>query len=502
MAQKYIPGQIIIAFKDSALGEAPAPGPALPPAAAGVRPLVRRALLLLANVRFDFAATRVDTMFRVAKRVVEPTDPPAGGGPLTPALSDFIAFAQAATPPKPQLDAHANVRAICRKYIRVIMPESNVRAALEYVRKYPSLIEYAERVPARYFLPLAAANQGGGGADNGDPEPPGEDTVVSTPWSHSRVGWVESTRKQWESAGAPNVRNIAVLDSGFDEKHLGLQGLVKSGNSDANVDPWGHGTAVASIICSHAGTFHNKYMRGGFLPAAKTKLLMYKVSAEGTPVTGITFPVDFDLYMTVIAHLTECRAANRAAEHASGEFHIRVVNMSFGGPECSFTETALLRKAHEAGLHLVACAGNRDGAADDSTRTWFPAALTTVTSVGALQQQGKRWEKSKYSHPYREGKVAVDLTAPGTSIEGAWPVTGASLIHNSKLSAFQASIWLDGSSFAAPFVTAAAALLFEKEKSNAPKGKDIHDKLRGAYAQDANEEGTGAGVLNVSNLKP
>jgi len=487
MAQKYIPGQIIIAFKNSAFGPALPPGPEVP--AGTPLPLIRRALLLLANVRFKFAATEVATLFRVNQKVVSSVDLPIPDGPLTPALQDFIDFAIAAAPPPHSIDVEPKVREICRKYIRVTMPPANVRAALEYVRGYPSLIEFAEPVPARYFLPVASETQPSTGGD----------VPLSLPWSHNTIQWSDEVRESW---GCTEIRNIAVLDSGVDTTHDAVHDVVVPANSYSSTDEWGHGTAVTSIIASRKGKFHGEQNGGGLLPPENTRVLMYKVADEGTPVSGITFPVNFDLYMTVIADLTTKRSAAKPVLAGGLAFPIRVVNMSFGGPECSLTETALLRQAFDAGLHMVACAGNRDGTAGDSSKTWFPAALTTVTSVSALDRTVKRWTSSKFVHPFKPDKQSVDLAAPGVGIDGAWPVQGAKLIYKTSLKTFRGRIWLEGSSFAAPFVTAAAALLFIKDANNSPKGKDIHTRLCTTHTRSPlHDEGLGAGVLDMLNIK-
>lgn len=479
MPQKYVPGQIIIAFKDSALGTAP-PGP-------NPRPLIRRALLLLANVRFKFSATRLQTLLHLGAgvRVVDP--PAAIPGPLTPALQDFatvVSLMDGALIPDYSLSTSLIPDA--RKLILVKLPAGNVSAALDYVRKFPSLIEYAERVPIRFFSPVA-----------GEP-------AVNPPWSYDAIGLSDEVRRDWNHEP---IYNIAVLDSGIDTSHEAVRNHVLPAYPTAATDEWGHGTAVSSIISSQqlpsSGAPPN--LRGGLLHASK--ILMYKVADHGVKVTGITFPVDFGLYLTVVADLTAKRLALTAVVGKTPDgrpvsFQIRVLNMSFGGPACSFTETAILRKAYEAGLHLVACAGNRDGGMDDSTDVWFPAALSSVTAVSALGYNRKLWPSAKYTNPYQSGKVAVDLAAPGESILGAWPMQGASLITKSTLMSYRFSIWLEGSSFAAPFVTAASSVLFHKEENNSPTAKIIQDKLRSGFTKDLNETGLGNGVLDVETLKP
>ncbi|MFN7937626.1 MAG: S8 family serine peptidase [Bryobacteraceae bacterium] len=475
MAQKYVPGQMIIGFKDSVLGTAP---PAQP------RPLSRDALLLLANVRTRFGAEYMATLLHVGVPLVP--ELAAIPGPLTPALTDFVnAALLMPVQTIPDFAGSKTLLPDARKLVRVNLPAGNVRAALDYVRQFPSLVAYAERMPLRFFHPQVGQFE-------------------EMPWGNEAIGFNDDVRREWYQK---ELHNIAVLDSGVDAEHPAMNGQVIPVNQDAAVDRWGHGTAVSSVITAKgAQTIGSASVREGLLPASK--VLMFNVGLYNQPVSGVTFPVDFPLYMTVIAELTAQRLGNESIKREGMQFKIRVVNMSFGGLACSITESDVLRQAFDAGLHLVACAGNRDGALDDSTDVWFPAALASVTSVSALGKDAKLWSHAKYTNPYKGSKVAVDLAAPGQHILTAWPANGASLQTNAVAQNYRFSLFVSGSSFAAPYVTAASSVLFDKEEKSQSTGgtgvtgKAIQQKLCGSYSKDLSVTGLGNGVLDVSTLKP
>ena len=120
---------------------------------------------------------------------------------------------------------------------------------------------------------------------------------------------------------------------------------------------------------------------------------------------------------------------------------IAAVNLSLGGPPvatpCAASPAlrAVIDRLTTAGIAIVASAGNDASASMLS----FPACLAGVVSVGAEGQPGRT---ASFTN------VATDLTlfAPGEGIEGAWSAPCCTKV-------------VSGTSFAAPQVTAAFALL-------------------------------------------
>ena len=134
----------------------------------------------------------------------------------------------------------------------------------------------------------------------------------------------------------------------------------------------------------------------------------------------------------------------------------KVINASFGGPTGSELVREAIQRAKSKGVLLVAAAGN-DGVNDDATPA-FPAAYpdSNILSVAATNSKDKLASFSNY------GAKTVDLAAPGDRI--------ASTFWHSDYA------YMSGTSMAAPYVAAAAAML-RKQHSSWSLG-DISSRLR------------------------
>ena len=119
----------------------------------------------------------------------------------------------------------------------------------------------------------------------------------------------------------------------------------------------------------------------------------------------------------------------------------RVLNMSYGSDEECFAESAELQRATGTGVLLVAAAGNEFA---EGNPLEYPASLPHVTTVAAT-------DLNRRSSYFSNANAAVDLSAPGEGIATAVPVT-----HDPDRDGNGYAL-LDGTSFAAPIVSAAAA---------------------------------------------
>ena len=256
----------------------------------------------------------------------------------------------------------------------------------------------------------------------------------------------------WDTAPAPPLAavRVAVIDSGIDATHPEFAGTkilnAKSfvGGS-ARVDSQGHGTFVAGLI---AAGVDNGIGIAGMAPPAE--LLVAKV-------------VNGDDLIDVEA---EVKAIHWAVESGA-----RVINMSLGGfrdPRApdrdafSPLEAAAVGWAHGKGVVIVAAVGNSD---EIPPMPWpyasYPAALPHVLGVSALGRDG-----SVPSFSNRD-KIYNDITAPGQAIVSTFPLAltagskecvdqGYSTCATDEFADFRKG---EGTSFAAPQVSAAAAML-------------------------------------------
>ena len=263
----------------------------------------------------------------------------------------------------------------------------------------------------------------------------------------------------WEVAPTlPPVR-VAVIDSGIDATHPEFKGKIVAAESfvggSARVDQRGHGTFVAGLI---AAGVDNAVGIAGMAPSAE--LLVAKV-------------VDGDDLIDVEA---EVRAIRWAVANGA-----RVINMSLGGfrdprdPDrdaFSPLEAAAIGYAHGKGVVVVAAVGNSD---EVPPSPWpfatYPAALPHVLGVSALARDG-----SVPAFSNRD-KIYNDITAPGQGILSTFPLDltagskecveqGYSTCAVEEFEDFRKG---EGTSFAAPQVSAAAAMLLAVRSTLRPE---------------------------------
>ena len=218
----------------------------------------------------------------------------------------------------------------------------------------------------------------------------------------------------WQRQRAGDVV-VAVVDTGVDATHPDLVGQVVPGwdafssTTRGMVDPNGHGTGVAGIIGAVVG---NGVGIAGFAP--DVRILPIRVLDENR-----------------IGSITDVERGIRAATSLGAD----VINLSFGSARPAPGIRTAIAEATLAGAVVIASAGN-SYELDGGPR--YPAADSEVTSVAAVDRS-LRHARFSTAHP------TVDVTAPGTDI--------LMLDHGGGYA-------LDaGTSFSAPYVSAAAALL-------------------------------------------
>lgn len=238
---------------------------------------------------------------------------------------------------------------------------------------------------------------------------------------------------------------VAVVDSGIDRSNPEFRGRIAAARSFVGGTPddeQGHGTIVAGIIAANAD---DGVGVAGSSPSAS--LLVAKVVARDG-----TVPIE-----------AEARGIRWAADAGA-----RVINVSLGGlrdptdPDrdtFSTVERDAIAYAVSRGALVVAAVGNGDQAPAEPWRfASYPAALPHVLGVAALTRRGTVPGFSNRDPVY------VDIAAPGEEIVSVFPL---GLTARSVDCAEQGSTLCapgdyrdpEGTSFAAPQVTAAAATL-------------------------------------------
>jgi subtilisin family serine protease len=239
---------------------------------------------------------------------------------------------------------------------------------------------------------------------------------------------------------------VAIVDSGVDLSHPELRDHVVAKRSFVGgkgvYDSLGHGTFVAGVV---AATVNDGVGTAGMFPTAD--LIVAKV------VTG----------ERTISPEAEAVAIRWAVNEGA-----RVINLSFGGVRdplhprrnaYSQAEADAVAYAVSRGVVVVAAVGNGDQAPAQPWRfASYPAALPHVLGVSAYAQDGSSPDFSNRDAIYN------DIAAPGTAILSTFPqklTAERPACPDQGYSSCGSEEYLkgEGTSFAAPQVTAAAAML-------------------------------------------
>lgn len=277
-------------------------------------------------------------------------------------------------------------------------------------------------------------------------------TADQVPWGMTTV----SATKVWPTGDTGAGVKIAVIDTGIDYHHLDLAPRYKGGYNFVakNTDPLddnGHGTHTAGII---AATVNGSGVKGVAPEASLYALKVLAANGSGS-------------YSSIIAALDWC-VTN----------HMQIASMSLGADANSTALHNACDAAYQAGVLLVAAAGNSGAIPSGmTTAVNFPARFTSVMAVAAVDQT--------LAHPYWSSVgPQVEISAPGVSILS--DRLGGGLVK------------MDGTSMACPHVTGVAALLLAKGYASAASVRSRMDKTAtdlGAAGRDAT---FGWGMVNAA----
>jgi len=270
------------------------------------------------------------------------------------------------------------------------------------------------------------------------PLPLTDDSVRAEQW-HLRTLNVTGAWNWSMGAGV----TVAVIDSGVDAKHVDLQGQVLTGldlvdtKGDGDTDLVGHGTTVAALIAGKDDA------AGVVGIAPKAKILPIRVLDQDNRYDDA---------------LIVAKGVRWAVDHGA-----RVINLSLGGSGSSPALAAAIDYAFAKDVVVVACTGN--ASASSSTGVWYPAREPGVLAVAGMERSGDTlWAGSI------TGAQTV-VTAPATKLVGARP----------------GSYWnVQGTSFAAPMVSATAALI-RSRWPDMPAGEVVNRIIK--TARDRGPEG-------------
>ncbi|MEB3237503.1 MAG: S8 family peptidase [Candidatus Sericytochromatia bacterium] len=297
------------------------------------------------------------------------------------------------------------------------------------------------------------------------------DPLAPQQWALATLG----ARQAWSITRGSEAVVVAVIDTGVDLGHPDLRTRLVAGINtlpDARTpgqegpvgpaDDNGHGTHVAGIIAAEGD---NGQGISGLAPGCR--IMPVKVLA------GDTTGRDADVAAGIIW----------AVQHGA-----RVLNLSLGGAGGSRLLADAITMAHAQGALVVSAMGNdgMDPMLGDEPN--YPAALPESLAVGAT---GQTDEVAAFSNRGRWMSVA----APG---EGILSTTPTYPVYDPVSPDYD---YLDGTSMATPYVSAAAALAWSTRPDlSATAIKDRIERTSVDIAASGFDRMSGHGRLDVAHL--
>ncbi|HEY7595584.1 MAG TPA: S8 family peptidase [Actinophytocola sp.] len=240
----------------------------------------------------------------------------------------------------------------------------------------------------------------------------------------------------WDAGFTGEGVKVAVLDTGVDQTHPDLadREVAEQNFSDApdNVDNFGHGTHVASIVAGTGAKSGGKF-RG---VAWGASILDGKVlddfgsGAESGIIAGMQW------------------AAEQGAD---------IANLSLGGgdtPDVDPLEEAVNTLSEQYGTLFVIAAGN-SGPQEGTVGS--PGSAEAALTVGAVDDDDNLADFSSVGPRTGDGGIKPDITAPGVDIVAAKAAHGQ--IGDPAEDGY---VSLSGTSMATPHVAGAAALIAQQ----------------------------------------
>ena len=333
-------------------------------------------------------------------------------------------------------------------------------------------------------------------------------------WAVNRVYFKGTTRP---NDIRPSLARVAVLDTGMNsfKTYKGCQNMLPSENRNVCTDDYaspglnnlvmkGHGTGVASVIAGE--TFEN--IQVGVAPGAQLWPMK---------VCGLS---DFELGRKVWTCPTPsvveaiCEAAA-----ASPETRPDVINLSVSGFVPDYITRRAIQDANAQGILVVSAAGNSgapksgSGLPDNRSNNYanpnapmYPAAFANngypSIETAVAEQEGQIYglisvaatDINDQRFPYSSNNTGVTLSAPGQDVS----------VYSGDAKTLQL---VSGTSFAAPYVSGAAAMMVAKIRSKTPSmNLKIDDVIRiksilentASFSQSTDCTDCGKGVLNIT----
>ena len=273
---------------------------------------------------------------------------------------------------------------------------------------------------------------------------------------------------------------IAVIDTGIaphsdltkpKNRIVGFKDFVN--NKNRPYDDNGHGTHVAGIIASNGYSSNGKF--SGVAPEANI-LGIKALDEEGSGSTSYI--------ISAIQWVIETKDV----------YNTKILNLSLGTPVTDpYSSDPLVKACNEAisaGITVIVAAGN---SGPSSKTILSPGNGPNVITVGAVDDNKTIENDDDVIAPFssrgptQEGFKKPDVVAPGVDITS---------LSNTKLDGYKS---LSGTSMATPFVSGAAALLFNKNKRLRPSSIKSN-LMNNCISLNDSYNNQGNGIISLDKL--
>lgn len=270
------------------------------------------------------------------------------------------------------------------------------------------------------------------------------------------------------SSSSVNSAVVAVIDSGVDIDNSDLVNRFYRDSSGNIIGKRFYDNTSTSFDDDYTGKYHGTSVAGAIAAQAN----------NGTGICGVSG--EFDVKIMPIKAFSSSGSANMNAiiegVKYAADNGANVINLSLGTPIYPEALQDAINYAYKKDVTVVCSAGN-----SFSNQYQYPSCLDNVISVASV---GKTNVKSGFS----QFNEYIDVTAPGESLALTFPDSTGSNVKTGR----------NGTSFSAPMVAAAAALL--KIANPFLKPSQIEEILK-STATDLGREGYdieyGFGKINL-----